>query len=129
MFLRDAAMRLIGLKTSGNRGTRARAFKRFMCEPGQQIGLFKVLRRTGTEIVLGQVDWHLNFRLSLFTVMEKDNCRQRLTIRTDVKFKNFFGRLYFSAVKPFHRLIVRRMLTTMIKTLEANIDNKARHSI
>ena len=118
--LRNKIAGLFGLKTSGDIVDRQKASDTFKCEPGEQIGLFKVFGRTDDEVVLGEDDKHLNFRVSLFLDKSKDNkIQKRLTISTTVVFNNWLGRLYFLPVRPFHKIIVPTMLRGIIKHLEA----------
>ena len=93
--------------------------KNFTCEPNDKIGLFTVFHKDENEVVLGEDDKHLNFRISLYkaeSLRGKDT--KSLTISTTVKFHNWLGRLYFMPVKPFHRLIVPRMLKGILKQME-----------
>jgi hypothetical protein len=78
-----------------------------------------VFAKTNEEVILGEDDKHLNFRISLF-LQQKQNITNKkdLTISTKVEFNNWFGRLYFFSVRPFHKLIVPTMLKGIIKELE-----------
>ena len=117
--LRNKIVSVFGLKTSGKLVDRQKQFDNFKCEPGEQLGLFKVFSRTDKEIVLGEDDKHLNFRVSLFLNQSlTDPSRKELTISTTVEFNNWFGRLYFLPVRPFHKFIVPKMLKGIIKGLE-----------
>jgi hypothetical protein len=117
--LRNRIVGLFGLKTSGNITGRQKQIDNFKCKPGEQLGLFKVFEKTENEVVLGADDKHLNFRVSLFFDQAiSDNGKKSLTVTTTVEFNNWFGRLYFLPVKPFHKLIVPTMLKGMIAELE-----------
>jgi hypothetical protein len=64
--------------------------------------------RNENEIVLGDDDKHLYFRLS---VMKKNAGREfEVYLNTAVKFHNIWGRLYFLPVKPFHKQVVKTLL-------------------
>lgn len=116
---RNKIVSLVGLKTSGKINDRQKLLDNFNCEPGEQLGLFKVFDRTENEVILGEDDKHLNFRVSLFVEPQQNNSSKKdLTISTTVEFNNWFGRLYFLPVRPFHKLIVPTMLKGMIKELE-----------
>lgn len=118
--LRNKIVKFFGLKTSGKVTNREEQLKNFKCEPGEQLGLFRVYHKTEKEVILGEDDKHLNFRVSLFLQANTDNTLSRtLVIISTVKFNNWFGRLYFLPVKPFHKRIVPAMLKGIIKTLEA----------
>lgn len=117
--LRNKIVGLFGLKTSGNTTDRKKQLDNFKCEPGEQLGLFKVFSKTNNEVVLGEDDRHLNFRVSLLLdQLLNETDKKTLTITTTVQFNNWFGRLYFSPVRPFHKLIVPAMLKGIIKELE-----------
>lgn len=113
--LRNKIVSIVGLKTSGTNLDKEKLMREFRCEPGQRLGLFKVFSKTENEVVLGEDDVHLNFRISLFISAESN---QQVTITTLVKQNNRFGTLYFSLIKPFHRLIVPSMLKAILQNLE-----------
>ena len=118
-IIRNKIVSVFGLKTSGNVGDRQQLLDNFKCEPSEQLGLFKVFNSTGNEVVLGEDDKHLNFRISLFMeVLKSDMTKKTVTITTTVEFNNWFGRLYFLPVRPFHKLIVPTMLKGIIRELE-----------
>ena len=117
--LRNKIVSIFGLKTSGDTTDRQKQLDDFKCETGEQLGLFKVFSRTENEVVIGEDDKHLNFRVSLFIENHKTELnKKKLTISTTAEFNNWFGRLYFLPVKPFHKLIVPTMLKGIIKELE-----------
>ena len=113
---RNKMVRLFGLKT-GNENGKIPEFKDMACEVGDQIGLFKIFYKTGNEIVLGEDDKHLDFRVSLLYSKESGH-QNFLTVSTTVKYHNRLGKLYFLPVRPFHKLIVPAMLKKMITNLE-----------
>lgn len=116
-ILRNKIVGAFGLKTSGSPADRQEQLANFKCEEGEQLGLFKVRNRTKNEVVLGEDDKHLNFRVSLFVENLSGN-RKSLTVTTTVLFNNWLGRLYFIPVRPFHKLIVPTMLKAMVRQLE-----------
>lgn len=120
LTLRDRIVSVFGLKTSSDTITdRQRLINNFKCEAGEQVGLFKVFTRTDKEVILGEDDKHLDFRISIFLDdLVEINARKNLTISTTVIFHNWLGRLYFMFVKPFHTLIVPTMLRGIVKELE-----------
>lgn len=115
--LRNRLVRLFGLKTGANVDDSEKMLSDAAFEEGEQIGLFKVFRKTANEIIVGEDDKHLNFRVSLF-IEAQDKTSKKLTVSTTVKFHNWLGRLYFLPVKPFHKIIVPTMLRGMIKNIE-----------
>lgn len=111
--LRNKIVKIFGLKVSENQEK-----KEYNYEPGDQIGLFKVLEKNDHEIIIGEDDKHLNFRVSL--MLDNENNQQhnrKLTITTIVTYNNWWGKLYFFPVKPFHKMIVPSMLNGIVKNL------------
>jgi hypothetical protein len=117
---RNKLVSVFELKTSGKITDRAQQLNNFKCEKGESFGLFKVFNKTDNEVILGEDDKHLNFRVSLHLSGQGSvSSKRNLTISTTVVFNNWFGRLYFMPVRPFHALIVPSMLKAVIKELES----------
>lgn len=117
--LRNNVVAMFGLKTSEKIADRNALINSFKCEKGEQIGLFRVYDKTKNEVLLGEDDKHLNFRVSLFIEqLPHDSTTKKLVISTTVKFHNWLGRLYFLPVRPFHTLIVPSILKGIIKNIE-----------
>ncbi len=117
MTLRDKIVKPFGLKTSGK--VTGEQIQDFKFQKGERLGVFKVYDIAENEMILGEDDKHLNFRISLFVEQQQNNPRKKnLTISSVVEFNNWFGRLYFLFVKPFHKLIVPTILKGTIKELE-----------
>lgn len=115
--LRNRIVTVFGIKTGGKLRDRKEILNDFKGEVGEKIGLFKVFDRSDNEIVLGEDDKHLDFRVSLF-LAKAEGDKKDLIIATIINFNNWFGRLYFLFVKPFHKLIVPTMLRGVGKELE-----------
>lgn len=115
-LVRNKLMGAIGLKVAGSREEMETALDKFTCSQGEQIGLFKVIAANKNEVILGEDDKHLNFRISLL-IEEENEENRKFSITTTVKFNNNFGKIYFYAIKPFHRLIVPVMLKGIIQQL------------
>ncbi len=119
--LRNRMVQLIGLKVPGTVKNRRALIESFTGKPGEQIGLFRVVDKSANELLLGEDDKHLDFRVSLLLEDMNASVTDRyLTISTAVRFHNGLGRLYFIPVKPFHRLIVRSMLKEMGRAIQAD---------
>lgn len=122
---RNKVVGLFGLKPSGKHADRQKQLENLNWEPGTQVGLFKVFNKTNNEVVLGENDKHLDFRVSLFIDKQSNSIlKKTLTISTTVIFNNRVGRLYFFLVRPFHKLIVPSMLRGTIKELEKQAKEK-----
>jgi len=67
---------------------------------------FTIIKNTENEIVMGEVDKHLNFKLSIL----KNNIENTISLITIVHFNNIWGNIYFFPVKPFHKIILKTML-------------------
>ncbi|MDH7447779.1 DUF2867 domain-containing protein [Aquimarina sp. 2201CG14-23] len=116
--LRNKIVSIFGLKTGDKVKSRMQLIDNFKGEVGERLGIFKVFDKTENEIILGEDDRHLNFRVSLLLMKQVQEGDKSLFISTTVKFNNWFGRLYFLPVKPFHTLIVPTMLKSVIKEIE-----------
>ena len=92
--LRDALVKPLGLKTGAS-------FRDHIIE------------RNDEEIVIGVLDRHLNFWVSVYSSLP-DNGRQTVSVRTVVSFNNLFGRLYFVGIWVFHKLIVSMLFKRAI---------------
>jgi len=97
--LRDTLVAGFGLKTSSKLRDDVAA---------DRLDFFRVYDRRPHEIILGEDDRHLDFRLSIL-VEESALCR-RLVATTVVTFNHLAGRAYIAGIAPFHRLIVKSSL-------------------
>ena len=101
--VRDALVGVWGLKTAG----RARSAG----GDGGRIGIFRVYGLSPTEILLGEDDRHLDFRVSVLCYGPQSPAGGRqVALATVIRYHNVFGRLYFLIVGPFHRQLVRAAL-------------------
>jgi hypothetical protein len=86
---RNKVVGLRGLKIPDKISDKQKQLDNFKCEKGEQMGLFKVFEKTPNEIILGEDDKHLNFRVSLFTEPFADSTtNKKLIISTTVQFNN-----------------------------------------
>lgn len=106
MGVRERAARLIGLKRITDGSHRDPAAMTF--QPGTRAGIFRVFARSADEILVGEDDRHLDFRVSLL-VREEAGCQWGI-VTTVVRYHGWTGRAYFTPVRLFHRWIVRAML-------------------
>ncbi len=107
MRLRDRLAGPLGLKTAPP----VRHAPPFVC--GQTLGVFTVHWLADNQVLLGQDDRHLDFRLLLWV----DG--GRLHHITGVRPHHGLGWLYLLAVLPFHTLIVRASVRRMARGLLA----------
>lgn len=117
--LRNKIVPIFGLKVPDEGKSLEEIAENFSFEPNENLGLFKVYGKTEKEVIMGEDDQHLNFRISLLkTADPAEKEMKRLTISTTVEFNNRLGKLYFLPVKPFHKLIVAAMLKRTIRQIE-----------
>jgi hypothetical protein len=116
--LRNRIVGRFGLKTGDASNNRQLLLDNFTCDVGNKLGLFKVFAKNEQEVILGEDDKHLNFRVSLFMGEASNKHDRELIISTVVTFHNWLGRLYFLPVKQFHRLIVPAMLKGVVTQLQ-----------
>lgn len=67
-----------------------------------------VLQRSENEIILGENDAHLNFRVSV--LRKRGEGVDEIYLTTVVRFNNRLGRAYFAIIKPVHKHVVKSML-------------------
>ncbi|WP_158253635.1 DUF2867 domain-containing protein [Chromobacterium alticapitis] len=107
MRLRDRLVAPLGLKTAQTALNAAAGPYR----QGQKLGVFCILHLGEHDVVLGEDDRHLDFRLVL---------RWRpgqLCVATLVRRHNALGRGYLALVTPFHHLIAGASARRMARAL------------
>jgi hypothetical protein len=103
--VRDGIVAGFGLKTARHLAT--------LSSDGTapRISIFRVFSSSETEIVLGENDKHLDFRVSILcTPASPPATGGQLTLSTVVHCHNRLGRAYLSVIAPFHRQIVKASL-------------------
>ncbi|MEO7326720.1 MAG: DUF2867 domain-containing protein [Dokdonella sp.] len=111
MRIRDALVAGFGLKTS-----------RMLASSGvdaSRVGIFKVYESNALEVVMGEDDKHLDFRVSVLCRAREPALADgsaRLVVSTVVHCHNRLGRTYIAIVAPFHRLIVQAFLRRAANT-------------
>ena len=81
----------------------------FAYKPGELRGL----DRSAREILLGEDDRHLDFRVSVLCSPAPSGVSpggRQLVLSTVIRYHNVCGRLYFLVVGPFHRALVKSAL-------------------
>lgn len=105
MRVRDAIVALLGLKTGKQLATLATAPK------ARRVGIFKIYSVSAIEMVLGEDDKHLDFRVSvLCSSAFAPEAGRQLTVSTVVHCHNLLGRVYILIIAPIHRLVVKASL-------------------
>jgi hypothetical protein len=104
MVVRDAIVARFGIKTS----------RQMTAKPGKRIGIFRIYAVTDDEIIVGEDDSHLDFRLSMLRNRDT-GLHGSVTMSSVVHCHNWVGRAYILLIRPFHKLIVRRTLARAVK--------------
>ncbi|HYS67576.1 MAG TPA: DUF2867 domain-containing protein [Paraburkholderia sp.] len=106
MGLRDTIVARFGLKTSKQLRTEDSSGAR------ERVDIFRIYNRSAHEIILGENDSHLDFRLSVLHQRQdtRDGNSRYLILSTVVHCHNALGRVYILVIAPFHRLVVRSAL-------------------
>jgi hypothetical protein len=99
--IRDAIMARFGVKTSTQMLRKLDAADR--------VDFFPLIDSTEHEVILGEDDLHLDFRLSLF-IQRSAGQPDLLIATTAVRCHNLLGRAYLWMITPFHHLVVRAKL-------------------
>lgn len=107
MAVRDAAVSVFGLKTS----------RRLQALPGR-IGFFRLYGRSADEVLMGEDDKHLDFRIALSYESKgaAPGAQARVVVSTVVHCHNWLGRVYLTAIAPFHRQVVKAFLRRSART-------------
>lgn len=92
MKLRNSIVKVFGLKTDK--------------EQNDQNSFFTLIENCENEIVMGEVDKHLDFRASIM----KEASENTISLITVVHYNNALGKVYFFFVKPFHKVIMKTLL-------------------
>lgn len=116
MLLRNKLVRLVGLKAP-SAANAEELRKKFTIQTGNGLGLFKVYARNANEVIMGEDDKHLDFRIS-FLLEDKGEGNYLFTLSTLVQKHNALGNLYFAPVKLFHKMVVPAMMKAMVRHVE-----------
>lgn len=108
MSVRDTIVTCFGLKTARELATLAPVDQH---GHAGRLGIFRIYSSNATEIIMGEDDKHLNFRLSVrcSALVGAAGARQ-LTLSTVVQCHNLLGRTYIAVIAPFHRMVVKASL-------------------
>ncbi len=117
--LRDKIVSLFKLKTlAGTKKEDNESFGEW--EIGARAGIFKIYGKSENEIIFGEDDKHLDFRVSLLYEQCEEK-KKKVSVTTAVKFNNALGRVYFFFIKPFHRMIVPILFKRKFKQFELEL--------
>lgn len=100
LSIRDILVRPFGLKRSVD----------LLANGDDRISFFRVFERYPDEIILGEDDTHLNFRVSVLVQPPSRSGPRQLIVCTLVFYNHPLGRAYIALIAPFHRRVVRASL-------------------
>src|SRR5256885_856466 len=109
-WVRDRVMATVGVKSSRAIGAAAAA-------RGPVIGYFPLLSKRAGELVVGEDDRHLDFRVATLLRTATAGGRE-LVVVTVVHCHNRLGRTYLAMIAPFHRAIARANLEQAARLME-----------
>jgi hypothetical protein len=99
--VRDVLVGGLGLKTARNTSLNAE-------NNAPRLAIFRIYSISQAEIVLGEDDKHLDFRVSvLCSDQQSPEGKRHVTLSTVIHCHNRFGRFYFFVIAPFHRFLVQ----------------------
>lgn len=108
MQVRDAMVACFGLKTAKQLATLAPTDHH---GSASRVGIFRIYSNDASEIIMGEDDKHLDFRLSVRCSGRAETVAGRqLTLSTVVQCHNLLGRAYIAVIAPFHRMVVKASL-------------------
>ena len=106
LAMRDAAVKPFGLKTTA-------AMREHLESIGvAHVDIFRVLEVSPHEVVFGEQDRHLDFKLSILIRRIEGSSHREAIATTVVNCHNLLGRTYLAAILPGHVLVVRSLLKT-----------------
>ncbi|MDH5445533.1 MAG: DUF2867 domain-containing protein [Gammaproteobacteria bacterium] len=112
MWVREIFVRFFGLQTSVSK-----LLKMYEEDNVRRIHYFTLHSSNDREVILGEDDKHLDFRLSILyrTPAEVEDRQPGLVVSSVVTCHNMIGRIYLFFISPFHRLVVRSGLKRAAK--------------
>ena len=116
--LRDWIVKPFGLKSDENDKNFKQKFEASIRNSGQ-FNLMSVPAKSANETVMRLTDKHLTAELSVRNEKSNDNML-KISIITLVHYHNMLGKIYFFAIRPFHKIIVKTMIKRSIKRLTEN---------
>lgn len=112
--LRDILVKPFGIK-GGNKPNNQELEKSI--RTGGTYGFMSISAKSEQETILCANDKHLVMYLSI-KVEELNEADKKVTATTLVNFHNLLGRAYFFCIYPFHCIIVKAMLKSVLNKLK-----------
>eukprot|EP00903_Cladosiphon_okamuranus_P001244 g1242.t1 len=113
LAVRDRLTGLIGMKTTDKLALEQSDMPLDMRQVGDRVEFFKIYSISDNEIILGEDDWHQDFRVS---VLRTNGRSPRVYASTCCKRHNLGGYAYLALILPFHKLIARSVLDKAVES-------------
>lgn len=113
--LRDILVKPFGIQ-GGSDGNKQELEKSIRA--GGTYKFMSISAKSDKETILCASDKHLVMYLSI-KIKELNEGNKQVTASTLVKFNNLLGRAYFFIIYPFHCIIVKTMLKSVLKKLNS----------
>ena len=109
MFVRNKAVRLVGLKDLGqlDDGHPPASGRSLRDARSYRVGIFRIRHLSDTEVVMGQDDKHLDVQVSICKQPAAPGTAPRVVLSTVVHIHNTLGHAYMAVITPIHRVIAR----------------------
>lgn len=118
LYVRDRMVSVFGLRISKAQNG-IDNLKSRKCIEGDIFGMFMVVRKTENFIIFSEKDKHLDF---ILIITKKQNGLNYLcSVETIVQYNNWLGRVYFFFVKPFHKLIVEKLINKLNRSFGTRV--------
>ena len=111
LSLRNKTMLFVGVKDVGNLGGLNQIkYADRTNVVGAKLDIFVIDSFSKDEMILILNDKHLDIKMSILRIKESipnENC---IAVSTLVVFNNLIGRFYMGLIRPFHEIIVKRLM-------------------
>jgi hypothetical protein len=116
MWVREWLAPLLGIRRVGLLGSGVNAGGGIAANvtAGGKMDIFQIFSVSDREIIVGEDDSHLNFRMSLLKL--EDNGNHRLILSMIVDVNNWVGKVYLAIVLPFHKIIMKSYLNRAVRS-------------
>lgn len=124
LVVRDALVKPLGLKTTA-------AMREHLARSGVgHVDIFRLLVARPEEAVFGEMDRHLDFKLSILVrpvvgFASSSSPRREVVATTVVHCHNVLGRAYLALILPGHVLVVRSLLAEAVRRYQGAAENRA----
>ena len=113
--IRDRIVHIFGIKTTRDL-SQGNSFRKSLAVGGR-VGFMQIRSISEREIILGEDDSHLDFRV----VLRREPGEEGLvSLATLVHRHNLIGRMYLMLIMPFHKLIVKSRLAAAAQYFQAD---------